>query len=145
MKKFVFAACAAVAMTVFSACSVEDPTIIAGREWNPSSQSVADTTSSFKMNEQMVVQFRYGKNFDFGKLKTTFYEGSAEQKGKEIWSHEIPVSPKVGVYTLQGKSKMGGLMNAKELTRLKSAGSVLVEFSADGKVLATKNITVEFP
>lgn len=145
MKKIIFAALAAMVMTVFSACSVEDPTVVAGREWNPANQSVADTTSTFKMNEQMVVQFRYGKNFDFGKLKTTFFEGSVENKGREIWSHEIPVSPKVAVYTLQGKSKMGGLMNAKEMTRLKKPGTVLVEFSADGKVLASKTISVELP
>ncbi|PWJ60755.1 MULTISPECIES: hypothetical protein [unclassified Fibrobacter] len=145
MKKYIISACAALAMTVFSACSIENPTVVAGREWNPANQSVADTTSVFKMNEQMVVQFRYGKNFDFGKLKTTFFEGTAENKGREIWSHEVPVSPKVAVYTLQGKSKMGGLMNAKEMTRLKKPGTVLVEFSADGQVLASKNISVELP
>lgn len=145
MKKCVLAACAALVLAVFSACSVEEPSVASGREWNPGAQTVADTTSQFNMDDQMVVQFKYGKNFDFDKLKTTFFEGTEANKGHEIWSHEVPVSPKVGVYTLQGKSKKGGLMSARELTRLKKPGTVVVEFSANGQVLAYKDITLVIP
>ena len=88
----------------------------------------------------MIVQFRYGKNFDFAKLKTAFYEGTLANKGAEIWNHEVAVSEKMGVYTLQGKSRHGGLMTARELCRKKEPGPVVIEVSGDGKVLMSKQI-----
>lgn len=121
-------------------CSVEDTAIVCGREWNPALEVVADTMSEFEMKDQMIVQFRYGKNFDFSKLKTTFYEGTIAHKGEKIWDHEVAVSEKMGVYTLQGKSRHGGLMTARELCRKKEPGPVVIEVSGDGKVLMSKQI-----
>lgn len=140
MKKLLLAFAAICA--VLMGCESAEPTITCGREWNPGSQVVADTTSQFDLADQMIVQFKYGKGFDFAKLKTTFYEGTLANKGKEIWSHEVGVTDKMESYTLQGKSKHGGLMTARELARQKQPGSVVVEFSTDGRVLATKEITL---
>lgn len=138
MKKWLLA----IALFLLAGCSVEEKGIVCGREWNPASEVVADTTHEFEMKDQMIVQFRYGKNFDFAKLKIAFYEGSAAHKGKEIWNHEVAVSEKMGVYTLQGKSRHGGLMTARELCRQKVPGPVLIEISGDGRVLSTKEITL---
>ena len=88
----------------------------------------------------MIVQFRYGTGFDFTSLKMSFYEGTSNNKGKEIWKHEAKVSGKADVYTLQGHSKRGGLMTAAELTRYKKAGPILIEVTTDGKLLASKEI-----
>ena len=121
-------------------CNVERPAIVCGREWNPNVEVVADTASEFEMKDQLIVQFRYGKNFDFSKLKTTFYEGTLANKDAEIWNHEVAVSEKMGVYTLQGKSRHGGLMTARELCRKKEPGPVVIEVSGDGKVLLSKQI-----
>ncbi len=140
MKKLMFWAMAVAAMLV--ACSSEPASIACGRDWNPSSRVVADTTSEFDLADQMIVQLKYGRNFDFAKLKTAFYEGTVANKGKELWSHELPVTDKMDSYTLQGKSKHGGLMTARELSRQKQPGSIVIEFSADGKVIVQKEITL---
>ncbi|MCF0224853.1 MAG: hypothetical protein HUK20_11340 [Fibrobacter sp.] len=132
-------------MMFLTACFDQAPSVVAGRDWNPGAQVVADTTSQFHLDEPMVIQFNYGKNFDFSSLKTVFYQGTTADKGKEIWSREVPVTHKLNSYTLQGKSKKGGLMSARELTRFKTAGSVVVEFVADGKVIVSKDITLTLP
>ncbi len=134
---FAVAACAA-----FLGCSTEEPSIVCGKEWNPGTQVVADTASELDLADQLIVQFRYGKGFDFSNLKIAFYEGTAASKGAEIWKHEVKVSEKMNAYTLQGKSKHGGLMTARELTRQKKPGSVVIEVSTDDRVLATKELTL---
>lgn len=136
MKKILLA----LVLLLLAGCSVEETAIVCGREWNPASEAVADTTHEFEMKDQMIVQFRYGKNFDFSKLKIAFYEGTVAHRGKEIWNHEVAVSEKMGVYTLQGKSRRGGLMTARELCRQKVPGPVVIEISGDGQVLSTKEI-----
>ena len=125
---------------LLTGCNVEETAIICGREWNPNLEVVADTASEFELKDQLIVQFRYGKNFDFAKLKTAFYEGTLTNRGEEIWNHEVAVSEKMGVYTLQGKSRHGGLMTARELCRKKEPGPVVIEVSGDGKVLLSKQI-----
>lgn len=127
-------------LALMGACSVEETAIVCGREWNPALEVVADTTSEFELKDQMIVQFRYGKNFDFAALKITFYDGTVANKGEKIWDHQVAVSEKMGVYTLQGKSRRGGLMTARELCRKKEPGPVVIEFSGDGKVLLSKQI-----
>ena len=52
----------------------------------------------------------------------------------------MAVNEKQGVYTLQGKSRHGGLMTARELCRKKEPGPVVIEVRGDGKVLMTKQI-----
>lgn len=141
MKKLLIVA--SVALCGFIAgCTSQEPTISCGRDWNSASRVVADTTSEFDLADQMIVQLKYGRNFDFTKLKTSFFEGTLASKGKEIWSHEISVTEKMDSYTLQGKSKHGGLMTARELSRQKQPGSVVVEFSTDGRIIAQKEITL---
>lgn len=129
-----------VIVALLTGCNVEETAIVCGREWNPNLEVVADTASEFEMKDQLIVQFRYGKNFDFAKLKTAFYEGTLANKESEIWNHEVAVSEKMGVYTLQGKSRHGGLMTARELCRKKEPGPVVIEVSGDGKVLMSKQI-----
>lgn len=141
MKRFLVAAVLA-AFTMFAGCSSEEPSIVCGRDWNAGSMVVADTTSEFDLADQMVVQFKYGKNFDFTKLKVTFYDGSLANKGAEIWSREVSVTEKMGVYTLQGKSKHGGMMLAREMCKKRQPSAILIEFSADGRILASKEINL---
>lgn len=139
MKKFISAIFFVIA---FVGCNVEPTSIVCGREWNPSLEVVADTTSEFELKDNMIVQFRYGKNFDFNKLKVSFFDGTLAYKGALIWEHEAPVNEKMGVYTLQGKSKRGGLMSARELCKQKYPSNVVIEFSANGQVLAAKQVTL---
>lgn len=141
MKKILLAAVLA-AFAIFAGCSSEEPSIVCGRDWNAGSMVVADTSSEFDLADQMVVQFRYGKNFDFTKLKVAFYEGSAANKGAEIWSRDINVTEKMGVYTLQGKSKHGGMMLAREMCKKHQPSAILIEFSTEGRVLASKDINL---
>ncbi|MCF0223464.1 MAG: hypothetical protein HUK20_04280 [Fibrobacter sp.] len=135
-KVFVFAAL----LAALAGCMTDDPVIAAGREWNPGSRLVADTTSEFDMTDQMLVQLRYGKGFDFNKLKVTFYEGTLGHRGVEIWSHEVMVSEKMDSYTLQGKAKNGKPITAREMCKQKQAGPIVIEFSTEGRVIAQKQI-----
>lgn len=126
----------------FIGCSTEDPHIVCGREWNQAHQVVADTGAEFAMNDQLFVQFRYGKNFDFPKLVTTVYRGTLTNRGEKIWDREVGVTEKMGAYTLVGRASRGGYMNARELARVHEPGPVVFEFSANGKVLASKEINL---
>lgn len=137
-----FACAAFFCAAIFSGCAAEDAGVVCGREWNPSRQVVADTASEFALNDQLIVQFRYGKNFDFDKLTTTVYRGTLAKRGEKIWDREVGVTEKMGAYTLVGRASRGGYMNARELARVHETGPVVFEFSANGKVLAAKEINL---
>ena len=141
-KKTIVMGLALAAGMLFTGCSTEDPHVVCGREWNPAHQVVADTGAEFAMNDQLFVQFRYGKNFDFPKLTTTVYRGTLARKGEKIWDHEVAVTEKMGAYTLVGRAHRGGYMDARELARVHEPGPVVFEFSANGKVLAAKEINL---
>lgn len=128
--------------SLFVGCGGPDPIIVCGREWNPASQIVADTTSEFELHDQLIVQFRYGTGFDFNALKVSFYEGTIAQKEQLLWSHDARVTDKMNSYTLQGRTKHSEFMNARELTRHKNPGTVVIEVSTGDKILATKQITL---
>lgn len=125
-----------------SACTSEEPQVVCGREWNPAHQVVADTGAEFALNDQLIVQFRYGKNFDFSKLVTTVYRGTLDKRGEKIWDREVGVTEKMGAYTLVGRASRGGYMNARELARVHETGPVVFEFSTEGRVLAAKEINL---
>ena len=128
--------------SLWTGCRTEDPIIVCGREWNPALQIVADTATEFGMGEPLYIQFRYGTGFDFNSLRITFYEGTLANKGGEIWNHEARVTDKMSSYTLQGRTKHSEFMSARELTRHKEPGTVVIEISTDGRVLASKQITL---
>lgn len=142
MKKIASALGMAFALSVFSACTTEEPSVVAGRDWNAGAQVVADTTSQFKLEDPMMLQFNYGKKFDFTKLKITFFEGTLANKGKELWNREVAVTTKMDSYTLKATDKKGFAMSARDLTRLKGPGSVVVEFGAEGRSIVSKEITL---
>lgn len=140
--KTVFLGFILVAAALFMSCSTEDPHVVCGREWNPAHQVVADTGAEFAMNDQLFVQFRYGKNFDFSELTTKVYRGTLENLGDTIWTRSVKVTEKMGAYTLVGRASRGGYMNARELARVHETGPIVFEFSANGKVLAAKSINL---
>lgn len=121
-------------------CEQEQPGIVCGREWNSSARIVADTTSTFNLADPMVIQYRHGTGFDFATLTTALYEGTLENKGKELWHKDTDVTSKMSDYTLYGKSSKGGIMTAKELTRQRKEGSIVVEFRTGDKVLSAREI-----
>ncbi|MCQ2063878.1 MAG: hypothetical protein MJY99_11150 [Fibrobacter sp.] len=128
--------------SLFVGCGSADPVIVCGREWNPGSQIVADTASEFDLKDQLIVQFRYGTGFDFNTLKVSFYEGTIAQKQQLLWSHDARVTDKMNSYTLQGRTKHSDYMTARELTRHKTPGTVVIEVSTGDKILASKQITL---
>lgn len=127
---------------LFTGCRTSDPAIVCGREWNPGSRAVADTTSTFDLFDQLIIDFRYGSGFDFESLTFTFYEGTLANRGKEVWSHKVRVSDKMSSYTLQGKAKGGGLVTAHEMTKQKGPGSVVIEVSSEKGPIVAKEITL---
>lgn len=127
---------------LFTGCSTSDPIIVCGREWNPGSRAVADTTSTFDLFDPLIVEFRYGTGFDFDYLTFRFYEGTLANRGKEVWSHRVRVNNKLSSYTLQGKAKGGGLVTAHEMTKQKGPGSVVVEVSSEKGPIVVKELTL---
>jgi len=127
-------------VSLLAGCSNPTPEIVCGREWNPGSQIVADTSSTFDLTDQLIIQFSYGTGFDFNTLKMSFYEGTLKNRGAEIWSHEARVTDKMSSYTLQGRTKHGQYLTARDMTKRKHAGSIVVEVSTGGKVLAAKEL-----
>lgn len=127
---------------LFAGCSKPEPIIACGREWNPAVNIVADTGSVFRMADELIVQVRYGTGFDFNELKIAFYEGTLQHKGAQIWEHKARVSSRLDSYTLEGRSRRGGYATAREMTKLKAEGTVVIEVSSEKGVIATKQLTI---
>lgn len=119
-----------------------EPMIVVGREWNQAVERVADTSSIFALNDPIVFQLQYGKNFDFDEIEYIVYEGTIENRGPEKWRREAKVSSRLGSYAVKGKSSAGGLMTARELFRVRKAGFITLEFKSQDSVIAVKEIEV---
>lgn len=128
---------------LLSSCmEAKEPVIIVGREWNEAVERVADTASVFALNDPVVFQLQYGKNFDFNEMEYIVYDGTIENRGPEKWRREAKVSSKLGSYAVKGKSSAGGLMTARELFRVRNVGFITLEFKSQDSVIAVKQIEV---
>ena len=127
---------------LFAGCSKPEPVIACGREWNPAMNIVADTGNVFRMADELIVQVRYGTGFDFNELKIAFYEGTLQNKGAQIWEHKARVTSRLDSYTLEGRSRRGGYATAREMTKLKAPGTVVIEVSSENGLIATKQLTI---
>jgi len=132
-------ACAAFLLV---ACGqTETPNVVCGSDWIKNHAAVVDTGSVFRISDPLVIQFRYGKAFDFGELEWNVYKGTFTQKNPApVLSRTARVSDKEGSYTIQGVSLRGGLMTAGELLRSTDPGDYVIEFSVSGKVIAAKEM-----
>ena len=127
---------------LFSGCSKSEPIIACGREWNPAVGYVADTGSVFRMADELIIQLRYGTGFDFNTLKFAFYEGSLTNKGEKLWEHDFRVTNKMEAFTLEARSRRGGYATAREMTKLKAPGTVVVEVSSERGLIAAKQLSI---
>ena len=85
------------------------------------------------------MQFRYGKNFDFSKLKWEVVSAS----GKVIASKTSPVNAKEGSYTVLVSSIRGGFSSATEFFKAKEGEFSIRFFNADtDTLLLQKHIRV---
>jgi hypothetical protein len=125
----------------FYACGVkESPSVVCGSDWIKSRAAVVDTGSTFAISDPLIIQFRYGKEFDFPELDWSIYEGTLAQKGRELRTRKSKVSPKEGSYTIQGVSLKGGFMRAREMLNATEPGTYVVEFRCGNKILASKEL-----
>ena len=127
---------------LFAGCSKSEPVIACGREWNPAVGYVADTGSVFRMADELIIQLRYGTGFDFNTLKFAFYEGTLAKKGEKLWEHDFHVSDKLDAFTLEARSRRGGYATAREMTKLKAPGTVVVEVSSEKGLIASKQLSI---
>lgn len=141
-KSLIFAGAFLLFSLVACESSSGDRAVIVGRGLDFQTQTIIDTTSQIRLDEPVFLQCKYGGKFDFAKLKISFYKGTLANKGKELWSHEVAVSNKADSYTLQAKAKHGGYISARELMHIKTPGPIVVEFSGEGKVIASKEISL---
>ena len=103
---------------------------------------VADTGSVFRMADELIIQLRYGTGFDFNTLKFAFYEGSLTNKGEKLWEHDFRVTNKMEAFTLEARSRRGGYATAREMTKLKAPGTVVVEVSSERGLIAAKQLSI---
>ena len=127
---------------LFAGCSKSEPIIACGREWNQAVGYVADTGSVFRMADELIIQLRYGTGFDFNTLKFAFYEGSLTNKGEKLWEHDFRVTNKMEAFTLEARSRRGGYATAREMTKLKAPGTVVVEVSSERGLIAEKQLSI---
>ena len=127
---------------LFAGCSKSEPIIACGREWNPAVGYVADTGSVFRMADELIIQLRYGTGFDFNTLKFAFYEGSLTNKGEKLWEHDFRVTNKMESFTLEARSRRGVYATAREMTKLKAPGTVVVEVSSERGLIAAKQLSI---
>lgn len=124
MKKMQFWLAIAASM-ILMACSSEPMSIVTGKDFIQKRAVIVDTTSTFHSSDQFIMQFRYGKNFDFSKIK---WEVSTAD-GKTISSKTSPVNAKEGSYTIIVSSvRKGGIANAAEFFKAKE-GTFRIRFS----------------
>lgn len=113
------------ASMILMACSSEPMSIVTGKDFIQKRAVIVDTTSTFHSSDQFIMQFRYGKNFDFSKIK---WEVSTAD-GKAIASKTSPVNAKEGSYTIIVSSvRKGGIANAAEFFKAKE-GTFRIRFS----------------
>ena len=127
---------------MFAGCSKSEPVIACGREWNPAVGYVADTGSVFRMADELIIQLRYGTGFDFNTLKFAFYEGTLTNKGAQLWERDFRVTDKMEAFTLEARSRRGGYATAREMTKLKAPGTVVVEVSSEKGLIAAKQLSI---
>ena len=113
------------ASMILMACSSEPMSIVTGKDFIQKRAVIVDKTSTFHSSDQFIMQFRYGKNFDFSKIK---WEVSTAD-GKTIASKTSPVNAKEGSYTIIVSSvRKGGIANAAEFFKAKE-GTFRIRFS----------------
>lgn len=114
----------------FTACSSEPMQIVCGKDFLQKRAAVVDTSSVFHSSEPFIMQFRYGKNFDFSKLKWEV----ANASGKIIASKTSPVNAKEGSYAVL-ISSIRGFSSATEFFRAKEGEFSIRFFDADADTL----------
>ncbi len=115
----------------FAACSSEPMRIVCGKDFLQKRAAVVDTSSVFHSSEPFVMQFRYGKNFDFSKLKWEV----ANADGKIIATKTSAVNAKEGSYTVLVSSRRGGFSSASEFFKAREGEFSIRFFNADADTL----------
>ncbi len=115
----------------FTACSSEPMQIVCGKDFLQKRATVVDTSSVFRSSEPFIMQFRYGKNFDFSRLRWEVTNAS----GKTIASKTSPVNAKEGSYTVLISSIRGGFSSATEFFRAKEGEFSIRFLDADADTL----------
>lgn len=123
---------AALASAFFVACSSEQMEIVTGKDFMQNRAAVVDTASVFHSSESFVMQFRYGKNFDFSRLKWEVFD----ENGKIVASKTSKVNSRDGSYTVVVSSaRHGGIASATEFFHAKQ-GAFSIRFrDADADTL----------
>lgn len=117
---------------ILAACSSEPMSIVTGKDFISNRAVVVDTGSVFHSSDPFVMQFRYGKNFDFSKIKWEVLSAD----GKQISSKTSKVNAKEGSYTiLVSSARKGGIANAAEIFRAKEGNFKVRFINADSDAL----------
>lgn len=119
-------------MAMMTSCSSEPMAIVCGKDFMKERAAVIDTASVFRSADPFVMQFRYGRSFDFSKLRWEV----VSQSGKVIASKTSSVNEREGSFSvLVSSAKFGGLSSAAEFFRAKEGLFTLRFSNADADTL----------
>ncbi len=106
--------------------------IVTGKDFMQNRSVVVDTASVFRTSDPFVMQFRYGKKFDFGKIKWEV----VSETGNIIASKKSGISSKEGSYTiLVSSARHGGIASASEFFKAKEGTFDIRFYNADADTL----------
>jgi hypothetical protein len=130
---FLVALCA-----LFVACGSE-PEVVTGRQFNRVKGVVADTTSTFYLNDTIVVQLDNHRGFDTTLLHVQVWRG-ATNAGKPVWRHEMQVKKSMDRATFKGPD--AAPLRARAVMG-STPGVYRIAFLAGDSVLAFKDVELK--
>jgi hypothetical protein len=112
------------------------PVVETGKQFNRSKGVVADTTSSFYLNDTLVVQLKMPGGFDTTQIQVRVWRG-AVNKGRPVWAHEMAVKKTADKATFKGPE--GAPLKARDVMG-GTPGVYRIAFLAGDSVLAFKDV-----
>jgi len=123
----------------FFACnpSEYEPRIVLGHEWNTTAKVVADTTSTFKPKDIIVIQMDNGnKPFHTTEVELRIYQG--ETGDRILFKRSIPVKNVDSKAVAKGTDSKP--LTAREILRTSTPGFYRVAFAVGDSVMLYKKM-----
>lgn len=126
-------------LALWVACSQEPPHIELGRDWNATQKVVADTSSTFHVNDPILIQLYNGQSFGHSLVQLKIYRGATADSSALLYQRDVSVKPSESSLVIRGAHGAAPL-TARGLLRSGRAGVYTIEFELQGKVVASKQL-----
>jgi len=113
-----------------------EPRVVLGHEWNATAKVVADTTSTFKANDIIVIQMDNGnKPFKSTEVELRIYQG---ETSRILFKRAQPVKNTDAIAVVKGPDNKPLL--AREILRTATPGIYRIAFAVGDSVIAEKRM-----